>query len=218
MASKGDKNDRCNRKWTFAQVPHYVMDSQAYIGASAGARSLCMELLRQYNGSNNGHLHLTLKWLRTRGMRSADMIERYRNELLERRLIVQTRWGGLSMGANYFALTFLAVTDFKGLDLPSSEYRQGVFLDYRDPEGRPTRRKPPNRGSDERSKAAPATGNGDLSHAPVIGAVASNVVCLPVPMVRNNEYIPSARALPLGRIVGKSRTKQMPKERANGSV
>lgn len=97
------------------------------IGASNTARSLLLELVRQHNGSNNGHLHLAQSWLRKRGWKSGDTIQKARVELIKRNLIVQTKQGGLNAGPCRYALTWLPITNFVGLEIRSSEYLKGAW-------------------------------------------------------------------------------------------
>lgn len=112
---------------TFAAVPHRLLDSVAFMGASHRARSLLFELLRQHNGINNGRLQLTRPYLAERGWRSSDQIRKAEAELIERGLIVKTKQGGLNHGPNWFALSWLAISDFRGLDIQASGYSQGAY-------------------------------------------------------------------------------------------
>ncbi|MEP6879269.1 MAG: hypothetical protein ABI865_10510 [Nitrosospira sp.] len=47
--------------------------------------------------------------------------------MLERNLIVKTRWGGLNAGADYFALTWLDIHNFVGLDIQRKDYHKGAW-------------------------------------------------------------------------------------------
>ena len=112
----------------YAPFPHAVADSVAYQGAHMPAKALLVELMRQHNGTNNnGHLHLSFTWLARRGWNSRDVIQRARDELLTRGLIAQTKQGGLNLGPSLYALTWLPVTNFVGLDILHGEYRRGAY-------------------------------------------------------------------------------------------
>src|SRR5216684_2096811 len=100
----------------YGAIPVVVLDATAFQGASYAAKALLLELLRQHNGSNNGHLHLARNWLRGRGWTSPDVVSRAVKQLIERGLITKTRQGGLSIGASRFALTWLQITNTVGLD------------------------------------------------------------------------------------------------------
>lgn len=116
---------------TFSAMPHSVMDSNAFQGAGHTARSLLFELIRQLTGSNNGHLQLASPWLKRRGWNSADVIQRAKVELCERGLIVMTRQGGMNFGPCLYAVTWLKISNFVGLELSSQDYHPGqwAFMD-----------------------------------------------------------------------------------------
>jgi len=112
----------------FFQWPLSVADSDAFLLCSSLAKALMFELLRQHNGSNNGHIKLSRSWLASRGWRSVDSINRARDELLEAGLIVQSRHGGLRNGSHQYALTWLPITGWQGLDITPQEYHPGAYL------------------------------------------------------------------------------------------
>lgn len=111
----------------YGAIPHAILDSAAYRLASHPAKALLFELLRQHTGGNNGHLHLATGWLAERGWNSRDVIQRAKTELQERRLILQTRQGGMNMGASLYALTWLDITNFVGLQITAREYHRGAW-------------------------------------------------------------------------------------------
>jgi hypothetical protein len=109
----------------FAATPHEVLDSVAFMGASARAKAMLFELVRQHNGRNNGHLQLAISHLRRRGWTSTDQAQKAKEELIERELIVKTRLGGLGMGPDLYAVTWLPVTDLTGLHVRRDEFLRG---------------------------------------------------------------------------------------------
>lgn len=111
----------------YSAIPHTVMDSTAFRGASHPAKALLFELMRQHTGSNNGHLHLSFSWLQSRGWKSRDVIQRARDELVERGLLIQTRQGGLNIGASRYAVTWLRISNFVGLEIESKNYHPGAW-------------------------------------------------------------------------------------------
>ena len=127
-------------------MPHAVMDSNAFVGATDMARSLLFPLIRQHNGLNNGHLHLASKWLKKQGYKSSS-IYKAKDELIERGLIIQTKWGGLGIGASLFALTWLPISNFIGLNIEPSGYLRGAWARCELPPT-PRRPKPKNKNQD----------------------------------------------------------------------
>jgi hypothetical protein len=121
----------------YAALPHTVLDSHAFIGASRAAQALLLgPVARQLNGRNNGRLQLTTRWLAERGWRSADTVRRAIDELIERRLLIMTKRGGLNMGASWYGVTWLPISNFVGFDsllgVTPSTYHQGAYLLFRE--------------------------------------------------------------------------------------
>lgn len=117
-------------------IPRVVKRSAAYRSCSPLARSILVELADQHNGANNGRLNLSYAYLREQGFNSKDQIAKGRDELISRGLIVLTRQGGLPVriagkstfgGASWFALTWLRISNFVGLDIVPSQYAQGAW-------------------------------------------------------------------------------------------
>ena len=128
MARKKQNNRLETISGGFSATPHSVQDSLAYTGASDKAKALLSALTRQHNGANNGRLHLSSKWLAKQGYTCPASNIKTRNELLERGLIVQTFHGGLNMGADWFAVTWLEINNFVGLELTAATYPRGKYL------------------------------------------------------------------------------------------
>jgi hypothetical protein len=170
----------------YVAMPHAILDSAAYRGASHAACALLVEVARQLNGSNNGHLQLTTGWLRKRGWSSADTVQRAKQELLERRLMVQTRQGGLNIGASQFAVTWLPITNYTGLDLRPQEYHPGAwhFMD------KPPTVNSPKVCSDSRNSSVPVSGTDNLVAVPEAGTKTAPIGASAVPAAGNNVCIP----------------------------
>lgn len=172
---------------TYTAIPHRVLDSKAFIGATDRAKSLLYALMRQHNGSNNGRLQLTDKWLSEHGWPSAGMNIKTRAELIERELIIQTRHGGLNSGCNWFALTWLPITNFVGLDVSANTYHSGAWAACA---LQPTaRRKPPQKRvtpSDHRSSSTPTSGAVKQIATPTTGAIEALLSTSSTPYTGNN--------------------------------
>ncbi len=111
----------------YGAIPTALLDSIAFMGASYPAKALLFELIRQHNGKNNGHLQLSFSWLAKRGWKSRDVIQRAKLELIERGLLIRTAKGGLNLGADWYAVTWLAITNFVGLDIQAKDYHPGAW-------------------------------------------------------------------------------------------
>lgn len=51
---------------------------------------------------------------------------------MSRNLIVRTKLGGLNMGAAQFAVTWLSITNFIGLDIAAGDYHKGAYALFGD--------------------------------------------------------------------------------------
>lgn len=144
---------------SYTPLPHAVLDSRAFLGASDRAKALLIELMRQHNTRNNGHLHLAIGWLKGRGWTSNDQIQKGKTELIQRGLIIKTRCGGLGIGPDRYALTWLAISNFVGLDLTARQYHRGAWrLMDKAPVVKPGRIAPRDCQPASRDNAVPADG------------------------------------------------------------
>jgi hypothetical protein len=188
----------------FSAIPHVVLDSQSFKGASDKAKSLLLPLIRQHNGSNNGHLHLAKKWLYKQGWTCDENNRKATHELIERGLIIQTKWGGLNLGPNLFALTWHDISNYVGLDIRSGGYQRGAFALCDLP---PTkRRKPP---AQKQSGRHDDRDSSDSVIEPADGLASSITESIkPVfdsatgPTIVNNVFIPIPHVKSVKRIVG----------------
>jgi hypothetical protein len=143
----------------YVAIPWRVMDSPAYQGLTVASKALLLELARQHSGSNNGRLHLAHSWLARRGWPSKSIVDKCRDELLARGLIVQTKQGGLFIGPTLYALAWHAISNYVGLDIAAHQYAPGAWALCNLP---PTaRRNPPSKKNcrpDHRGSIDPTTG------------------------------------------------------------
>jgi hypothetical protein len=150
---------------------------------------MLFELLRQHDGKNNGHLHLAESWLKRRGWKSSDVVQRAKRELLDRELIVMTRQGGLNIGATLYALTWLDISDLTGLDI--SAYHPGAYaaLNFNKETGEPHRQTVQSHTA-RRSGIAPPNGVAHALTTPEDGAKTAIFKQSATPRDGDNEYIP----------------------------
>lgn len=192
----------------YGTIPWVVMDSMSFKGATDKAKSLLYALIRQHNGINNGQLHLAKKWLYNQGWTCHENNSKSRNELIERGLVIQTKWGGLNTGADLFALTWYDITNYVGLDISAKSYSRGAYTLCN---LAPTpRRKPPVKVADKKQKMLPSS---RTSAVPVIVPVESLAGTTTVPVkpllgtftgttTENNVVIPLPPVKSVKRIVG----------------
>lgn len=130
---------------TFSLIPHAVQDSANWRKCSGTAIKLVLELVRQFNGKNNGDLCVALKTLRPRGWTRDETIGHAQRELRHYGLAMLTRQGGLN-APNLFALTWHPIDHCGGkLDVPPTRKPPGDWQQDRPPFKRPPKKKTPPR-------------------------------------------------------------------------
>lgn len=180
---------------SYTPIPHAVLDCKAFVGASDRAKAMLLELLRQHNGGNNGRLQLSVAWLKARGWTSTDQIQKAKIELLDRGLIFKTKQGGLNIGPDWFALTWLQISNFSNLDVKPNGYHPGHWrmLDAapvaRNCSGRAVRRNDEKRDdhSSTRNRPVPCEGTGEALTVPCGGTKTDILGDSTVPRHGNNE-------------------------------
>lgn len=113
---KRSKTDSGRDGGAFAAVPNVVFDSLAYARLSHPAKALLMEFARQFVRDNNGKLLCSMAYLRTRGWKSADVVQRAKTELLAAGFIFETCKGARPNKASWYALTWRALDRHNGYD------------------------------------------------------------------------------------------------------
>jgi hypothetical protein len=116
MSSKKRYKGSTRDGGVFVAIPMVVLDSPAYRALSHPARALLLEVAYQYHGDDNGRMHLSRKYLATRGWTSADVIQRAKTELLEAGFLFETVKGQRPNKASWYALTWMALDRLDGFD------------------------------------------------------------------------------------------------------
>jgi hypothetical protein len=109
MARKKHHKDK-REPGAFAPVSRFFLDSHVRKNLSMKANTLLMDLLAQYNGFNNGDLCLAWKIMKEYNWRSRQTLDRAREELLEKEILMLTRQGGRN-SPSLFALTIYNIDD-----------------------------------------------------------------------------------------------------------
>jgi hypothetical protein len=113
--SKG-KGDTGRDAGGFIALPWSVMDCPAYAALSHPARSLLLEIARQFVRDNNGRLLTSGAYLAKRGWKSADVISRAKRELLAAGFIHETVKGRRPNKASWYAVTWRTLDRLPGYD------------------------------------------------------------------------------------------------------
>lgn len=91
---------------SFVALPWSVLDCAAYRALSHPARSLLIEIARQYVKDNNGRLLASSRYLKLRGWNSTDVIQRAKKDLIEGGFIYETVKGHRPNKASWYAITW----------------------------------------------------------------------------------------------------------------
>jgi hypothetical protein len=126
--SKYGKAKGRNESGQFAALPHQCLAHVNFTRLSSRAVKMFVDLLYQYNGSNNGDLTAAYSILQKRGWRSKETIRLATHELLHFGWITLTRQGGLNRTPNLYAVTFNSIDECGGkLDVQSSRTSSGEW-------------------------------------------------------------------------------------------
>lgn len=125
---KRSKVDSGRESGGFIALPWVVMDSPAYQALSHPARSMLMEFARQASRDNNGRLLCSRAYLGARGWRSADVIQRAKDELIAAGFIFQTVMGARPNKASWFAVAWRKLDRHPGYDAGAIEsFKRGAY-------------------------------------------------------------------------------------------
>ena len=132
MANGRNPRSRCSGRDAggFIALPFAVMDCPNYRRLSANARSLLLEVARQYKSTNNGQLLLSKAYLSKRGWNSSDMIFKGKKELLDGGFIYETVKGHRPNKASWYAITWQTIDKINGYDYGALKgFQQGAYDD-----------------------------------------------------------------------------------------
>lgn len=105
----------------FIALPWSVLDCASYAHLSMHARSLLLEIARQYVADNNGRLLASRAYMLKRGWKSADMLAKAKRELLSGGFIYETVKGHRPNKASWYALTWQTLDRHPGFDFGAAE-------------------------------------------------------------------------------------------------
>jgi hypothetical protein len=114
--NKSSKRDSGRDPGGFILIPWSTLDCPAYGRLSHPARSLLIEMARQFMGHNNGRLLASSAYLLKRGWKSSDVITRAKRELLAAGFIHETVKGHRPNRASWYALTWQTLDRLPGYD------------------------------------------------------------------------------------------------------
>jgi len=191
-AQRKTQGGRRPRRWGFVALPWSVLDCPAYAGLSHPARALLMEFARQFVRDNNGRLLASRAYLKDRGWKSADVIQRAKDELLAAGFIFETVKGQRPNKASWYAVTWRVLDPHPGYDYGvSAAFERGAY-----------RRTTPLKnavlcpsGGTGKALIVPSPGTGKAAHVPSPGTMRATFGALSVPSGGHHLDMPSAGAV-----------------------
>jgi len=194
------KGDKGRDGGGFIALPWSVLDCPAYAGLSHIAKSMLLEVARQFVRDNNGRMLLSTAYMKKRGWFSADVIQKAKLELIEAGFIFETVKGHRPNKASWYAVTWRNLDKLIGYDEGAEKlFKRGA---YRFSPGKPKRpplncKKPkkikelnPQDGT-ERALIAPPHGIRALSVIPPHGAIRCTLSLSSIPPHGNHLEMPS---------------------------
>ena len=170
----------------FVALPWSVLDCPAFLGLSHPARSLLLELARQFVFDNNGRLLASAAYLATRGWKSADVITRAKRDLIEAGFIHETVKGHRPNKASWYAVTWQTLDKIAGFDPGATEtFVRGAYQ-----KNAPLR---PSHGA-ERVRIGPSRGVKTSPPTPSRGAIRPTFDDRPTPSDGDHLEKPSAES------------------------
>lgn len=162
------KGDAGRDSGGFVALPWAVLDCPAYGRLSHPARSLLLDISRQFVRDNNGRLLASLAFLKSRGWNSNDTLTRALRELLAAGFIHQTAQGHRPKRASWYAVTWRNLDRHPGYDAGAVEgFRRGAYR-FSDP--LPTVVIAPSHGAVKNAVLTPSHGAIEAPIAPSHGA------------------------------------------------
>lgn len=113
----------------FILIPHSVMNHPNYYNLSGNAIKLLAELVKQYNGRNNGKLCAIFSQLKLRGWKSQGTLDRAKKELIKANLIFITKvstFGQSGKSPMYFAVAWQNIDEINGFKMDVEPTRKPI--------------------------------------------------------------------------------------------
>ena len=180
---------------SFVAIPWSVLDCEAYSLLSHTARSLLMEFARQYVKDNNGRLLASGKYLSKRGWKSAGVIQRAKQELIDAGFIYETVKGHRPNKASWYAITWQDIDRHPGFDAGAFECWKDARSGYAKSKNLQVKntRLIPSKGVGK-PLIAPCSGIASHPPTPLSGAINTSFTYLSTPSEGNHLDIPSKAA------------------------
>ena len=174
----------------FVALPWSVLDCPSYSPLSHPAKSLLIELARQFVRDNNGRLLASGRYLSKRGWKSADVIQRAKRELIEAGFIYETVKGHRPNKASWYAVTWQDLDKHPNYDAGILEGWRNARSGYEKTKALKIKRLTPSSGTKEMGIAPSSVVVSDKL-IPSSGTISTTFLSPPTPSNGNHLELPS---------------------------
>lgn len=126
MRSRSKLKGRAVLKGTFLMIPTEVLMSENFCALSMKAKALVTDMGARYNGYNNGDLAIPWSWMKKRGWKSKDTLQRATEELIRYGIIEKSSQGGRHR-PNLFAFSWLPIQSCKRWDVKATTVASALW-------------------------------------------------------------------------------------------
>lgn len=106
----------------YVAIPLVVLQSTAFQALPGSGKTLLIYVASRHTGSNNGRITLPRQWIRSLGFTWNGTTQRALNALIDADLVVRTRIGKFEGVPAWYALTWLPISDFSGMELSQKAF------------------------------------------------------------------------------------------------
>ncbi len=118
--NRGKKTGRSGTGPAFLKLPHWIIESEQFAALTGSELKMLIDLAGQFKGKNNGNL--SVESIRSR-WNSRTTAQAAKEGLVAKNWIIRTRHGGLRMGPDLYAVTWLPIDDCNGKHEYAAETR-----------------------------------------------------------------------------------------------
>jgi hypothetical protein len=111
----------------FVAIPHLMLNHQNFWSLSGYSSKLLMNIAAQYKGTNNGDLQAGWAYMKIRGWKSQDTLDKAKKELLAKGFIAETRKGAFPKTCSLYGITWQPLNNNSKLDVRSDGFPSGAW-------------------------------------------------------------------------------------------
>lgn len=146
----GQTPRKTNTAHPYAAIQHRVIDSPAFADLKPQTKVVLLLIARQLTKSNNGHLQATFDWCTRYGIGSEHTLQDAIAALISHGFIYRTRSRGANKAWAKYAVTWLPITEKKGLFLHS--FKPCAWRDWEPIQDMPNKNSSPQKVQDQSGK------------------------------------------------------------------